>query len=149
MNKKARKRLIVATAVLVLAFVAALVWVTYSQSAAYLHVGGLTADHDGKQVKVSGKILDPGARDQSGVLAFTATEDRPQEQWASTGVTTPPTVKVTYKGQMPAQFEPGTLVVVVGTYDAATNTIAADELQTKCPSKYESQADTASPQATP
>ena len=46
------------------------------------------------------------------------------------------TVKVTYSGQMPNTFESGVDVVVIGKYCAADEYHHADQLQTKCPSKY-------------
>ncbi len=48
------------------------------------------------------------------------------------------TVEVTYSGQMPNTFESGVDVVVIGTY--ASNVLTADQLQTKCPSKYKGSA---------
>ena len=52
------------------------------------------------------------------------------------------TVDVEYSGQMPNTFDAGVDVVVVGTYSAGDGVIAADELQTKCPSKYEGKGTT-------
>jgi cytochrome c-type biogenesis protein CcmE len=49
-------------------------------------------------------------------------------------------VEVTYAGQMPNTFGEGVDVVVIGTYAAAAGVISAEELQTKCPSKYEGKA---------
>jgi cytochrome c-type biogenesis protein CcmE len=43
---------------------------------------------------------------------------------------------------MPNTFEAGVDVVVVGTYSATDGVVKADELQTKCPSKYEGQGTT-------
>jgi cytochrome c-type biogenesis protein CcmE len=147
-NKKARTRLIIATVVIVAAFAGALIYVTFAQSASYVHVAQLTPSENGKSVKVSGKVVDTGSRSAGGA-SFVIGEDRPQDQWASTGPVGQPTVNVVYKGQMPATFTAGTFVVVVGTYDVATHTLNADQLQTKCPSKYKTQAESASPQATP
>ena len=56
-----------------------------------------------------------------------------------TGKTT--TVKVAYNGQMPSTFAPGVDVVVTGKY-ASDGVISADQLETKCPSKYKAQATT-------
>ena len=44
---------------------------------------------------------------------------------------------------MPNTFNSGVDVVVVGKYAAGDQTINADQLQTKCPSKYKAQASTA------
>ena len=48
-------------------------------------------------------------------------------------------MNVTYNGQMPNTFAAGVDVVVIGKY-ASPGVITADELQTKCPSKYKGQA---------
>ena len=45
-----------------------------------------------------------------------------------------------YAGQMPNTFEPGVDVVVIGKYASNGALITADQLQTKCPSKYEGSA---------
>ena len=50
------------------------------------------------------------------------------------------TVAVAYSGQVPDSFGPGVDVVVTGRYEAQAGAIAADELQTKCPSKYKASA---------
>ena len=49
-------------------------------------------------------------------------------------------MKVTYAGQMPNTFDAGVDVVVVGKYASTDGVITADQLQTKCPSKYKGQA---------
>jgi len=54
------------------------------------------------------------------------------------------TVKVDFNGQMPSSFAAGVDVVVVGRFLASQGLIAADELQTKCPSKYEGKGTTPS-----
>jgi cytochrome c-type biogenesis protein CcmE len=50
---------------------------------------------------------------------------------------------VTYGGQMPNTFNSGVDVVVIGKYASSGGVIAADQLQTKCPSKYKGQASSA------
>ena len=52
----------------------------------------------------------------------------------------PTTVRVAYAGQMPATFAAGVQVVVTGRYAAHGGLITADQMQTKCPSKYAGQA---------
>ena len=133
MNKKSRTRLLVATGVIVAVFIVAVVFLVQKQGAYYRQVSDLTTgQYDGKNVKVGGRVIDGTIdRDASGVL-FTI-EDL-------TGK--PDTVKVLYSGQMPNTFDAGVDVVVVGTYSASDGVIAADELQTKCPSKYEGKGTT-------
>ena len=130
MNKKARTRLIVATVVLVAVFAVGIVYVVAKQGAYYKQVSDLTPTSNGQNVKVGGQVIDGSIlRDASGVR-FTI-EDL-------TGK--PTTVKVAYSGQMPATFAAGVQVVVTGKYEARGNLIAAAEMQTKCPSKYEGKA---------
>lgn len=130
MNKKARTRLIVATAVIVAAFVAGIIYLVSQQGAYYRQVSELVAgDYDGKNVQVGGRVLDGTvSRDDEGVH-FTIQDLNGAND----------TVKVDFNGQMPNTFEPGVDVVVVGKYLASDGLISADELQTKCPSKYEGQ----------
>ncbi len=154
MNRKSRTRLIVATAVIVVAFVAGVVYLVSQQGAYYRQVSELVAgvvylvsqqgayyrqvselvagEYDGRNVQVGGRVLDGTiARDDAGVR-FTIQD--------LSGASD--TVEVEYSGQMPATFGPGVDVVVVGTYAADERLIAADELQTKCPSKYEGKGTT-------
>lgn len=137
-NKKSRTRLLIATGVIVVAFVIGVVFLVQKQGAYYRQVSDLvTGKYDGKNVKVGGMVLDGTIdRDASGVH-FTMQD--------LTGKTD--TVKVTYSGQMPNTFASGVDVVVVGKY-AADGILTADQLQTKCPSKYKAQASVApTPQA--
>jgi cytochrome c-type biogenesis protein CcmE len=127
-NKKARTRLIVATGVIVVAFVLGVVYLVTQQGAYYRQVSELASgDYDGKNVQVGGRVLDGTiARDDAGVH-FTIQDLSGKAD----------TVEVDFSGQMPNTFDAGVDVVVVGKYEAAQGLIAADELQTKCPSKYE------------
>jgi len=133
-NKKSRTRLLIATGVIVVVFVIGVIFLVQKQGAYYRQVSDLTSgQYDGKNVKVGGKVMDGTInRDASGVH-FTIQD--------LTGK--PDTVKVTYSGQMPNTFNSGVDVVVVGKYASTDGTISADQLQTKCPSKYKGQASTA------
>jgi cytochrome c-type biogenesis protein CcmE len=133
-NKKSRTRLLIATGVIVVVFVIGVVFLVQKQGAYYRQVADLTTgQYDGKNVKVGGKVMDGTInRDASGVH-FTIQD--------LTGK--PETVKVTYSGQMPNTFNSGVDVVVIGKYAATDATISADQLQTKCPSKYKGQASSA------
>jgi len=115
-------------------FVIGVVFLVQKQGAYYRQVADLTTgQYDGKNVKVGGKVLAGTIdRDASGVH-FTIQD--------LTGKTD--TVKVTYSGQMPGTFEDGVDVVIVGKYAATDGTISADQLQSKCPSKYKGQASSA------
>jgi cytochrome c-type biogenesis protein CcmE len=112
-------------------FVIGVVFLVQKQGAYYRQVSDLTTgQYDGKNVKVGGKVMDGTIdRDASGVH-FTIQD--------LTGK--PETVKVTYSGQMPNTFDSGVDVVVIGKYASIGGVITADQLQTKCPSKYEGKA---------
>ncbi len=131
MNKKSRTRLLIATGVIVAVFIVGVVFLVQKQGAYYRQVSDLTTgQYDGKNVKVGGRVLDGTIkRDASGVL-FTI-EDL-------TGKSD--TVKVLYSGQMPNTFDSGVDVVVIGKYASNGALITADQLQTKCPSKYKGSA---------
>jgi len=133
-NKKSRTRLLIATGVIVVVFVIGVIFLVQKQGAYYRQVSDLTSgQYDGKNVKVGGKVMDGTInRDASGVH-FTIQD--------LTGK--PETVKVTYSGQMPNTFNSGVDVVVVGKYASNGGVISADQLQTKCPSKYKGQTSTA------
>lgn len=105
------------------------VFLVQKQGAYYRQVSDLaTGQYDGKNVKVGGRVIDGTInRDDAGVHfeIVDLTGDSAK-------------VQVVYSGQMPQTFESGVDVVVTGTY--ASNVITADQLQTKCPSKYEGKA---------
>lgn len=134
MNKKSRTRLLIATGVIVVVFVIGVIFLVQKQGAYYRQVSDLTSgQYDGKNVKVGGKVMDGTInRDASGVH-FTIQDLTGKSE----------TVKVTYSGQMPNTFNSGVDVVVVGKYASNGGVISADQLQTKCPSKYKGQASTA------
>ena len=131
MNKKSRTRLLVATGVIVAVFIVGVVFLVQKQGAYYRQVSDLTTgQYDGKNVKVGGKVLDGTIqRDSTGV--HFAIEDL-------TGKTAK--VNVLYSGQMPNTFDAGVDVVVIGKYASNGALITADQLQTKCPSKYKGSA---------
>ena len=130
MSKRAQRRLIVATVVLVAVFAVAMVYVVVRQGAYYRQVSALTATDNGRNVKVGGAVVRGTiVRDAAGVRF--ALEDL-------TGK--PATVRVDYAGQMPATFAAGVQVVVTGRFTSSDDVIVADQLQTKCPSKYQGKA---------
>jgi cytochrome c-type biogenesis protein CcmE len=130
-NRKSRNRLLLATGIIIAVFVIGVVFLVERQGAYYRQVSDLSSgQYDGKNVKVGGRVLDGSIERDSGGVRFTIRD--------LTGRTD--TVTVTYSGQMPNTFAAGVDVVVVGKY--ASGGISADELQTKCPSKYEEQATT-------
>ena len=137
MNKKSRTRLLIATGVIVAVFIVGVVFLVQKQGAYYRQVSDLTTgQYDGKNVKVGGKVLDGSIKRDAAGVHFTI-EDL-------TGKSD--TVQVIYSGQMPNTFDSGVDVVVIGKYASNGALITAEQLQTKCPSKYKGQA---SPSAQP
>jgi cytochrome c-type biogenesis protein CcmE len=130
MSRKAQRRLIVATVVLVAVFAVAMVYVVVAQGAYYRQVSALSRADDGHDVKVGGAVVRGSiVRGPAGVRF--AIEDL-------TG--RPATVTVAYDGQMPATFAAGVQVVVTGRFASASDLITAEQLETKCPSKYAGKA---------
>jgi cytochrome c-type biogenesis protein CcmE len=121
--------LLIAVAVVVVAFAAAVVYLVRAQGAYYRQVGELSAASglDGETVKVGGTVV-PGSFAKDGTVQSFTIRDL-------TG--SPATCRVRYSGIVPDTFGPDVDVVVLGTYDASHGFISAEELQTKCPSKYE------------
>lgn len=125
MNRKSRNRLLIATAIIVAVFATVVVVLVQREGAYYRQVSDLASgEYDGKTVQVGGQVVSGTiSRDTDGVH-FTMRD--------LTGEVS--TVRVTYAGQTPAAFAAGVDVVVTGVYSAGV--ITADELETKCPSKY-------------
>jgi cytochrome c-type biogenesis protein CcmE len=120
--------LLIALAVVVVAFAAGVVYLVWAQGAYYRQVGELsTSGLDGKTVKVGGAVVSGSIDKQGDVELFTI------KDLTGTGAT----VDVEYGGAIPDTFGPDVDVVVLGVYDDAAGLITAEELQTKCPSKYE------------
>lgn len=139
-NKKSRTRLLIATGVIVAVFVIGVVYLVQKQGAYYRQVSELTTgQYDGQNVKVGGRVVD-GTIDRDAEGVHFMIQDLTGKSDA---------VKVSYSGQMPNTFDAGVDVVVIGKYASSGTVITADQLQTKCPSKYEGQASPASaPQTT-
>jgi len=129
-SKKAQRRLIVATVVLVAVFAVAMVYVVVSRGAYYRQVSALSPADDGRNVTVGGAVVHGTIVRGAGGVRFMM-EDL-------TG--RPTTVRVSYGGQMPATFAAGVQVVVTGRFAAGSDLITAAQLETKCPSKYAGKA---------
>jgi len=132
LNKRARTRLIGVTAIILIA-VAAIFLASGNQSAAYYKTVQETAQDQelvGERVKVGGAVVAGSWDRKSNPMTF---DIRDEEDSEGTG----PTVTVVYNGSMPSTFGDGVVAIVTGELDGS-KTIAADEMITKCPSKYES-----------
>ena len=134
MNKKARTRLIVATGVIVVAFVVGVVYLVSQQGAYYRQVSELVAgDYDGKNVQVGGRVLDGTiSRDDAGVH-FTIQDLQRRRRTPSRSTTA---------ARCRTRSRPASTWSSSASTRLREGLIAADELQTKCPSKYEGQGTT-------
>lgn len=132
MNKRARTRLIGVTAIILIA-VAAIFLAGGNKTAAYYKTVEQAAADDGligKRVKVGGAVV-PGSWDRkSNPMSFSIRDEADTE---GSG----PIVRVIYTGPVPNTFGDGVVAIVTGELGASSS-IAADDMITKCPSKYES-----------
>lgn len=135
MNKRARNRLIGVTAIILI--VAAVLLVTllpsggsYEQSVA--DVAG-DAKLVGTRVKVTGVVVTGSWDKKANPMVFKIREE---------GATTGPEVKVVYNGSAPNTFGSDTIAILTGTV-SEQGVIEANEMLTKCPSKYETKSDAA------
>ncbi len=81
-----------------------------------------------RTVQVAGG-LDKGSSsydEASGQLRFTLVEPETSE-----------TIRVTYDGVKPANFEDAVSIVAIGRFDSQAEEFAAKQLLVKCPSKYQ------------
>ncbi len=132
MNKRARVRLIGVTLAILVA-VGAMVYYTGGKQGAYEgDLASVSKDSSlvGKQVKVGGTVVAGSWDKQSNPMRFTI---RGEKDTAQTG----PTLKVVYTGTVPATFGDGVVAIVTGKL-GSDGTVAATDMITKCPSKYES-----------
>jgi cytochrome c-type biogenesis protein CcmE len=134
LNKRARMRLIGVTSVLLIAIVGFAIYFgnRSDQGAVYANVSNIAKDNSfvGKRVRVGGSVVPGSWNKQSNPMRFTIREESDK-----TG--TGPTLKVVYTGTVPNTFGDGVVAIVTGTLDK-NGTVAATEMITKCPSKYES-----------
>jgi len=131
-NKRARTRLIGVTAIILIA-VAAIFLAGGNKTAAYYKTVEEAATDQalvGERVKVGGAVVSGSWDKKSNPMTFTIRDEKDQD---GTG----PVVKVVYNGSVPSTFGDGVVAIVTGDL-AADKTITADEMITKCPSKYES-----------
>jgi cytochrome c-type biogenesis protein CcmE len=131
-NKRARTRLIGVTAIILIA-VAAIFLAGGNKTAAYyksVDEAATDAALVGERVKVGGAVVAGSWDRKSNPMTFAI---RGEEDTDGEG----PTVKVVYNGSVPSTFGDGVVAIVTGEL-ADDKSITADEMITKCPSKYES-----------
>ena len=132
MNKRARTRLIGVTAI-VLIVIAAIFLAGGNQTAAYYKsVEEIATDAElvGERVKVGGAVVTGSWDRKSNPMTFSIRDENAEEGQGEI-------VKVVYNGSVPSTFGDGVVAIVTGELDQS-KTISADEMITKCPSKYES-----------
>ncbi len=133
MNKRARNRLIGVTAIVLLIIVAIFASIgSRGGTAYYKTVEEIATDAAlaNERVKVGGAVVTGSWDRKSNPMTFTI---KGEDDTADEG----PTVVVVYNGAVPATFGDGVTAIVTGTL-SADGKIEADEMITKCPSKYES-----------
>lgn len=133
MNKRARNRLIGVTAIVLLAIVAIFASIGGRGGTAYYKsVDEIASDANlqGERVKVGGAVIAGSWDRKSNPMRFTIRDEADTE---GTGKT----VNVVYNGAVPSTFGDGVTAIVTGEL-SSDGSIAADEMITKCPSKYES-----------
>ncbi len=128
MNKAAKRRLVVVGGIVVIAMLVIVAIAGSGGAASSLSIADvLSGDYQGKKVQVSGSVVaDSLSSDGSTALFEIQPEDGDGSQ----------TLVVSYDGALPATFGTGVVAICTGTMDDGE--LAATELVTKCPSKYES-----------
>ena len=92
-----------------------------------------------RRCRVHGKVQPGTIRAEGGATLFSLAPA------AGDALKDAPPLRVRCSGPLPATFAPGAEVVVAGDYDLQQDTILADRLLFKCPSKYESKREAAGP----
>ncbi len=98
----------------------------YYQTVAELQAGGDSVD---QQVTRVGGVVLPGSvkwDSQKSTLNFQLADEKNRQQLVS----------VTYKGQVPDNFKPGEVIIVVGQYQKSQEFIDAMSLTPKCREQY-------------
>jgi cytochrome c-type biogenesis protein CcmE len=135
MNKRARNRLIGVTAIILILAAVLLVTLLPSGSSYTQTVKAIATDSKlvGTRVKVTGTVV-PGSWDKkTNPMVFKIRDE---------GTTAGAEATVTYNGSAPNTFGSGTVAILTGTVDKL-GAITANEMLTKCPSKYQTTSDSA------
>jgi cytochrome c-type biogenesis protein CcmE len=135
MNSRARNRLIGVTAIILILAAVLLVTLLPSGAAYNSLVKEITTDTKlvGTRVKVTGTVV-PGSWDKkTNPMVF-----KIRAEGSSSG----PEVQVVYNGSAPNTFGNDTVAILTGTVDKL-GSLQANEMLTKCPSKYETKSDAA------
>lgn len=139
MNKRARNRLIGVTAIILIVAAVLLVTLLPSGGSYEQKVADVAGDAKlvGTRVKVTGAVVSGSWDKKTNPMVFKIREQ---------GSTTGPEVKVVYNGSAPNTFGSDTIAILTGTV-SEKGVIEANEMLTKCPSKYETKSDAATVKA--
>lgn len=132
MNKRARTRLIGVTAIILIAVAAVFFGLSGNQAAYYKTVEEAAKDKTlvGERVKIGGAVVTGSWDRKSNPMRFVIRDEADKD---GTGAT----LKVVYNGPVPSTFGDGVTAIVTGPINDQGE-IEAQEMITKCPSKYES-----------
>ena len=133
MNRSAKRRLVVVGGIIVVAMLVIVAIAGSGGAASSLSIADVVSgDYRGKKVQVSGSVVADSLTSEGSTALF---EIQPEE--GSAAASGQENLTVRYDGALPATFGTGVVAICTGTVES-DNTLAATELVTKCPSKYES-----------
>jgi cytochrome c-type biogenesis protein CcmE len=131
-NKRARMRLIGVTAIIIIVIAVLVLTIGNKQVAAFSTISEVAkgGNKAGERVKIGGAVVAGSWNKQSSPMKFTIKEEG---DTAGTG----PTLQVVYTGTAPNTFGDGVVAIVTGELNDQ-GVVQANEMITKCPSKYSS-----------
>lgn len=135
MNKRARNRLIGVTILILVATVPLIYQLmitggSYVQTIDAVAAGGTLV---GQRVKITGTVVAGSWDKKTNPMVFRIRGE---------GATSGPEIKVIYDGSAPNTFGSDTVAILTGTVES-TGVVRANEMLTKCPSKYSTKSDAA------
>ncbi len=129
LNAKTKKRLIIVTGIIIIALAIILAMVGSGSSAKSVSISqAASGDYKNQRVQVSGNVVENSYQTTGNVLTFKIYD--PDDSTA-------PQLTVTYDGGVSATFGNDVTAICTGKM-GEDGVLAASELVTKCPSKYES-----------
>ena len=134
-NKRARNRLIGVTVIILLVAIPVLYTLMMSGGSYVQTVNDVAANTTlvGSRVKVTGTVVAGSWDKKTNPMVFRIRGE---------GATSGPEINVIYNGSAPNTFGSDTVTILTGTVTKA-GTIEANEMLTKCPSKYSTKSDAA------
>ena len=128
MDKRTKRRLIVVTLIIVIVAIVILAVLGSGSASTTVSVSqAASGDYNGKRVQVSGTVVEDSYENTSDGMSFAIFDPDDATQQ----------IHVDYTGAVPSSFGSGVTAICTGTM-GDDGTLAATELLTKCPSKYES-----------